>query len=84
MTRILASSISGKKVVSADGDKLGGLKDLVTDIQTGKLLDLVVEPEMEVDRSDYENEDGYIFVPFAAVKAIKEVIIVDGESAKAD
>lgn len=82
MTKILATSMTNKKVVSADGDKLGDLKDMVSDFKTGQLTDLVVDPDMSVDKSRYREDEGFILLPFDSVKAIKEVVIVDGRKAR--
>ncbi|MBS1262901.1 MAG: hypothetical protein MAG715_00065 [Methanonatronarchaeales archaeon] len=82
MTKILASSLSDKNVVSADGDELGNLKDVLMDFKTGRLVDLVVEPDMNVRTESYRTDDGYLLLPFSVVKAIKEVIIVNGRAAR--
>lgn len=65
-------------MVSAEGDELGDFQDIITNVETGRLVDLVVEPDMKLDTAEYEEEGGFILVPFDAVKAIKEVIVVDG------
>lgn len=78
MTKMLASSLAGKKVVSADGDELGDFQDIITNVETGRLVDLVVKPDMKVRTESYDEEDGFILLPFDSVKAIKEVIVVTG------
>jgi len=84
MTKILSSSIYDKKVVSSDGGELGELKDIVTDVNTGQLIDLVVDPDMSVETGKYRSEDGYVLLPFDSVKAIKDHIIVEAEHSKTE
>jgi sporulation protein YlmC with PRC-barrel domain len=62
-----------------DGGEIGILHNVVVDVATGLLSELVVKPAAELDTTGFKGEEGYIFIPFQAVKAIKDVIIVDNE-----
>ena len=62
-----------------DGREIGILHNIVVDGATGLLSELVVKPAAELDTSGFKEGDAYIFIPFQAVKAMKDVIIVDRE-----
>jgi sporulation protein YlmC with PRC-barrel domain len=51
----------------------------VAEAATGMLKELVVKPNDELDTSKFRKEDEYIYIPFDAVKAVKDVIVVDSE-----
>ena len=77
MAKIFAKNLSKKNVMSSDGSILGTLYNVVIDIRTGELINLVVKPDMSVDRSMYQAEGNYMLIPFGAVRAIKDVMVVD-------
>lgn len=79
MQSISVLKLSNKRVVNSDGGEMGTLHNVVADAGTGILRELVVKPAAELDTSQFKMEDEYIFVPFEAVKAIKDVIVVDTE-----
>ena len=43
------------------------------------LIELVVKPRAKHDTSEFKKEGDYIFIPFDAVKGVKDVILVDIE-----
>ncbi|KAF5415832.1 MAG: hypothetical protein C5S48_04650 [Candidatus Methanogaster sp.] len=77
MAKIFAKNLSKKNVMSSDGSILGTLYNVVIDIRTGELINLVVKPDMSVDRNLYQSEGNYMLIPFSAVRAIKDVMVVD-------
>ncbi|MEA1894643.1 MAG: PRC-barrel domain-containing protein [Euryarchaeota archaeon] len=77
MAKIFAKNLSKKNVMSSDGSILGALYNIVIDIRTGELINLVVKPDMSVDRNMYHAEGNYMLIPFSAVRAIKDVMVVD-------
>jgi len=79
MKKISAQKLSGKMVMDLDGGEIGILHNVVVDVATGMLSELVVKPAAELDTSGFKEGDEYIFIPFQAVKAMKDVIIVDSE-----
>jgi sporulation protein YlmC with PRC-barrel domain len=83
MQRISALKLSNKRVVDSDGGEMGTLHNIVADAGTGILRELVVKPAEELDTKKFKMEDEYIFVPFEAVKAIKDVIVVDSDRIRA-
>jgi sporulation protein YlmC with PRC-barrel domain len=77
MPEILAENLSGKDVIGSDGAKLGQLYNITTDLKTGKLHDLVVDPENGVREADFEkNEFDRYLVPVGHVQAVKDHIVV--------
>jgi sporulation protein YlmC with PRC-barrel domain len=66
-------------VMDLDGGEIGILHNVVVDVATGLLSELVVKPAADLDTSGFKEGDAYIFIPFQAVKAMKDVIIVDRE-----
>jgi len=79
MKKISAQKLSDKKVMDLEGSEIGILHNVVADAATGLLSELMVKPAAEFDTSGFKEEGEYISIPFQAVKAIKDVIIVDSE-----
>jgi sporulation protein YlmC with PRC-barrel domain len=78
MTKIEGKTLLTRNVVSDRGTVIGKLTDLSMETRSGKVTMLVVRPSSEVDAKLFEtNEYGEIYIPFNAVKAIKDVIIVN-------
>ncbi len=79
MADILAENLSGKSVMGADGSELGLLYNVTMDVQSGRLLNLLVTPDEENPPTgvDYERDDaGRFQVPVGDVQAVKDYIIV--------
>jgi len=57
MGKVFAGSIADKEIVNVDGRVLGDLENLIYEVMTGRLVDLVVKPNSGLDRSRYR-EDG--------------------------
>ncbi len=79
MKKISAQKMGDKMVMDLDGSEIGILHNVVADAATGLLSELVVKPAAELDTSGFKERDEYICIPFQAVKAVKDVIIVDSE-----
>lgn len=78
MTKIEGKALLTRNVVSDRGTVIGKLIDLSMETRSGKITMLVVKPSNEADARLFEtNEYGEIYIPFNAVKAIKDVIIVN-------
>jgi sporulation protein YlmC with PRC-barrel domain len=77
MEKISVQKLNDKRIVDSEGSEMGVLHNIVADAGTGMLTDLVVRPAADLDRSKFRKEDDYIIIPFDAVKAIKDVIVVD-------
>jgi sporulation protein YlmC with PRC-barrel domain len=77
MGKVMASALAGKEIVTIEGTVLGILEDLVFDLKTGAVIDITVKPDSQIDKSRFREEGRFIMVPFKAVSAIKDYIVVD-------
>ncbi|GAB3017342.1 PRC-barrel domain-containing protein [Natronobiforma cellulositropha] len=79
MSDILAENLSGKSVMGSDGTELGMLYNITMDLKSGKLHDLIVDPdeELPIRSVDFERNDrGRLMVPVSRVQAVKDYIVV--------
>lgn len=74
--------LDNKKIMSTDAKELGILEDIHINAKTGAIMDLVITPSDGVDVTKYQKDENYILIPFAAVSAVKDYIIVDKDKAK--
>ena len=75
---IIARQLGGKPVITAGGEELGRIDDIMIDEQTGKFISIIVEPIMEdMPRITYpKDKDGNLVIPYDAVNAISKVVVV--------
>ncbi len=77
MTKITGKSLLGRNVVSDRGTVIGKLVDLSIETIAGKVMMLIVKPDKSIDTKYFRlNERSEILIPFTAVKAIKDVLII--------
>ncbi|MFC7046979.1 PRC-barrel domain-containing protein [Halobacteriaceae archaeon GCM10025711] len=79
MPDVLAENLSGKAVMGSDGTELGMLYNITMNLKTGKLNDLVVEPDPEGPAKKVQfgkDEDGRYHIPVNRVQAVKDYIVV--------
>ncbi|MFQ5974992.1 MAG: PRC-barrel domain-containing protein [Candidatus Hydrothermarchaeales archaeon] len=75
---ITGKSLLDRNVVSDRGTVIGRLVDLSIETKAGKIIMLIIKPGKEIDVSNFRvNEKGEIYIPFTAVKAIKDVVIIN-------
>jgi sporulation protein YlmC with PRC-barrel domain len=77
MNKIFARNLRDKQVVSSDGVTLGVLNNIVMDVRSGSIEDLVIKPDIALDKVKYKEEGEFIHMPFSSVRAIKDYIVVD-------
>ena len=77
MSKIYTRHLYGKKVVATDGTEVGELANIIADMRTGELVEIVVKPDISFDTSGYRMEDGFILLPFTVVEAAKDVVTVN-------
>ncbi len=82
MTRIFARNLRDKQVMSSDGITLGVLNNFVIDVRTGTVIDLVIKPDIALDKEKYYVQDEYVLVPFDSVRSIKDYVVVDKNLSK--
>lgn len=68
--------------MATDGTEIGSLSNIVIEIKGGNIIDLMIAPNPNFDTSRYQKADNYILMPFDAVSAIKDYIIVDKMKAR--
>jgi sporulation protein YlmC with PRC-barrel domain len=54
MGKVFSGSIVGKEIVNIDGAVLGELENVIFEVQTGKLVDLVVKPDSGLNRTKFK------------------------------
>ncbi|NYT01376.1 MAG: photosystem reaction center subunit H [Methanosarcinales archaeon] len=77
MYSIFASELAGKEIVNVSGTVLGEVENMIFDTKTGAVLDLVIKPDPEAPRGRFRTEGKFMLIPFAAVMAVKDYIVVD-------
>lgn len=75
----VARQLGGKRVVTNKGEEVGRLSDMIIDERTGRLESLLIEPnnESKLARNLTPKEGGLVQVPYKAVFAVSDVVIVD-------
>jgi len=81
MAKIFSRNLFDKHVMGADGTEIGTLYNMVIDIRTGDLIDLVIKPDMALDTTNFRIEDKFVLIPFESVRAVKDYIVVEKRSA---
>jgi sporulation protein YlmC with PRC-barrel domain len=77
MAKMVGKSLLGRNVVSDRGTVIGRLSDLSIETLAGKIIMLIVKPDKDVEARFFRlSERGEILIPFTAVKAVKDVIII--------
>jgi len=75
---LIARQLSQKKVITNDGEEFGRLVDLNINEVTGKIENLVVEPNPDNGlAAKMRKDDGMIHVPYESVLAVGDYIIVE-------
>ncbi len=78
MAKILGKSLIGRNVVSDRGTVIGKLIDLSIETMAGKIMMLIIRPGRDIDVKYFRlNERGEMLIPFTAVKAVKDVLIIN-------
>ncbi len=78
MGKIAATRLRDKMIVTEQGHEIGTLFDMVINEDTGELIALVVEPTTDVILNNMiTDKENLVLVPFSAVRAVKDFIIVD-------
>ncbi len=75
---VIAKQLAGKLLVTNDGEGIGRLVDLVVNEVTGKITTLVADPNPDSTLARrMKKEDGMLSVPYSAVLAVSDFIILD-------
>jgi sporulation protein YlmC with PRC-barrel domain len=63
--------------MSNDGMLIGTVRNVMVDLDTGQIIDLIIKPDDTFRTDGYRMDGDRMFVPFEAVKDIKDYIVVD-------
>jgi sporulation protein YlmC with PRC-barrel domain len=75
--KVFESELRGKTVMSNEGGYLGVLRNISTNVETGDLVGIHVEPAEEVDARLFpQDSQGRLTFPFGSIKAVRDVIVV--------
>lgn len=77
---ISARALKGKRVIDTGGGNLGVVDDLRIEDSLGLVTTLVVKPMLTL--SEFGKRRDCSSIPFDAVKAVKDLIVVNRESVK--
>lgn len=77
MSKTFSRSLARKKVMSNDGMLIGTVRNVMVDLDTGQIIDLIIKPDDTFRTDGYSMDGDRMFVPFEAVKDIKDYIVVD-------
>ncbi len=74
----IAKQLGGKRVITNKGEEIGRLSDIVVDESTGNLETFLIEPapDSKLAQSLIRHDD-FVAVPFRAIFAVSDVIVVD-------
>lgn len=77
MAEILAENLSGKAVMGSDGSELGMLYNITMDLDSGRLANLVINPDESYAGEDFETDaSGRVLIPVSRVQAVKDHMII--------
>lgn len=75
---LIARQLSGRKIITNEGEDFGRLIDMNVNEVTGKIENLVVEPNPDNElASKLKKEDGLLYLPYESVLAVGDYVIVD-------
>ena len=75
---LIARQLSGKKIITNEGEDFGRLVDLNINEVSGKIENIIVEPNPDSAlASKMRKEDGMVMVQYESVLAIGDYVIVE-------
>lgn len=75
---LIARQLSGKKVVTNEGEDFGRLVDINVNEVSGKIENLVIEPNPDSSvAGKLQKEDGMVRVHYDSVLAVGDFVIVE-------
>jgi len=78
VTYIIARQLGGKPVITAGGEELGRLDDVIVDEKNGQFISIIVEPVSEgMPKVSYpKDKEGNLIIPYDSVNAVGKVVVV--------
>ncbi len=77
MKTILARGLSRKRIMTNDGKVIGTLKNIMVNVDSGQITDIILEPDPDFNTGGFEVDNERVFIPFEAVRDIRDYIVVD-------
>lgn len=75
---LIARQLSGKKIITNDGEDFGRLVDVNINEVTGKVENLVIEANPDSENANkLRKDDGMVNIPYEAVTAVGDFIIIE-------
>lgn len=75
---IIAKQLVGKKVITSDGYDLGRFVDAEISEVTGKLVNILIEPNLDSSLANrMKADEGQIKVPANSITSVNDYIMVD-------
>lgn len=75
---LLAKQVTGRMVITNEGDEFGRVVDLNLNEVTGEVEDIIVDPNPENPLIEkLREEDDHVLIPFNSVLAVGDYVIVD-------
>lgn len=74
----LARQLSGKKVITNEGEEFGRLVDVNINELTGKIEELLIEPNPDNQLAEnLKSDEGFVMCPYDTVLAVGDFIIIE-------
>jgi sporulation protein YlmC with PRC-barrel domain len=74
----IAKQLGGKRVITNKGEEIGRLSDILIEDKSGKIDAFILEPNHDSKLArELTSKDRLITVPYKAVFAVSDVIVVD-------
>lgn len=79
MKYLLGRQISGRKVITNDGEDFGRVVDLEVNEISGEIESLLVDPNPDNPFEDKleKTEEGYVAIPYRSVIAVGDYVIIE-------
>lgn len=76
--RKFATELTGKTVMTNDGQILGTIDNFIIDTRSGKLSDVLVMPAENVAPQNFKRDpEGRFVLPFQGMRAVKDVVVMN-------
>ena len=73
-----ATELTGKTVMTNDGQILGRIENFIVDTRSGKVENVLVVPAEEIEARLFKTDpQGRLILPFQGMKAIKDVVVMN-------
>lgn len=76
---LLGRQISGRKVITNDGEDFGRVIDIAVNEITGEIESFVIDPNPDnlfVEKLE-KTDDGYVALPYRSVLAVGDYVIIE-------